>query len=137
MIGDGYLMGDLEHKVQHKNLTEKITFTGFLNQDAVLKALDKADLLITPSASEPFGLVMLEAILKKVPVAAAEGVGLAEFIPSLPQTKTWDHYNYIRLAERLLTDDALIKNTVEQCYNEAMALSWQKSAKMIEKGYKG
>jgi glycogen synthase len=135
MIGDGYLMGDLEHKVHHKNLTEKITFTGFLNQDAVLKALDNADLLIAPSASEPFGLVMLEAILKKVPVAAAEGVGLAEFVPSLPQTKPWDHYNYVRLAEKLLTDDALIQSTVEQCYSEAMSLSWQKSAKMIEKGY--
>ncbi len=93
-------------------------------------------MLITPSASEPFGLVMLEAILKRVPVAAAEGVGIAEFIPSLPQMKPWDQYNYVRLAERLLTDQVFRDKTIEDCYGEATKLTWSSAANIVEFAYR-
>lgn len=136
MIGDGYLRSDLERKVKQNNLCHRFTFTGFVNQAKVLKVLDSADLLITPSSAEPFGLVMLEAISKRVPVAAARGVGLAEFVPSLPQIASWDHYNFVRLAEHLLTDDQFADQVVKDCFSEASRLSWSRSAQLISAAYK-
>lgn len=135
MIGDGYLRSDLENKVAQKNLTKELTFRGFISQSEVLKSLQKADLLIVPSASEPFGLVTLEAVASKVAVAAAHGSGIAEFIPSLPQVNLWDHYNFVRLAERLLTENKFRSDIIEKCFKEANDLSWTHSASIIQKNY--
>ncbi|MFY0599266.1 MAG: glycosyltransferase family 4 protein [Cyclobacteriaceae bacterium] len=135
MIGDGYLRGDLEDRVSQKNLDGRFDFTGFIPQGKALEKLSKADLLIVPSSAEPFGLVILEAISMKIPVAAATGTGVAEFIPSLPQAELWDHYNYEKLAERLLTDDALIEACTEACFKEASQLTWENSALKMEAAY--
>lgn len=135
MIGDGYLRSDLEHKVALKNLTNRFDFTGFISQEKVFKKLSAADLLIVPSAAEPFGMVILEAILNKIPVAAAKGSGISEFISSLPQAELWDQYNFVKLAEDLLTNDDLIDKTVSNCLEEAGKLSWQESAKKVAQAY--
>jgi glycogen(starch) synthase len=135
MIGDGHMMNDLKKKVAQINLTSRFKFPGFLPQTDVLKRLEKSDLLIVPSSSEPFGLVILEGVLKKIPVVAAIGTGVAEFIPSLPQIPLWDHYNFVKLAERLLSDSTFSAAVTTQCHKEASALSWAKSAGIIEKAY--
>lgn len=135
VIGDGYLRSDLESKVAGSNFSDKITFTGFLNRKELLKKLADIDLLITPSAAEPFGLVILEAILKNIPVAAARGAGIAEFIPSLPQVERWDHYSYVKLVEKLMTNKDLRSYTIKKCREEAGKLSWKRTAKQVTAAY--
>ncbi|REE01038.1 glycosyltransferase involved in cell wall biosynthesis [Marinoscillum furvescens DSM 4134] len=133
IMGDGHLRQNLEAHVSNSNFSQRVTFTGFLDRSKLLQQLGKVDLLIVPSTSEPFGLIILEALLKNVPVAAARGVGIAEFIPSLPQVERWDHYSYVRLAERLMTDPDYRKSTLAYCQKEASRLSWQTSIQQMEK----
>ena len=85
VIGDGYLRESLENQVKFSNFSDRVTFTGFIGREKVMRKLGEVDLLVMPSASEPFGLVALEAVMKKIPVAAASGTGVAEFIPGIPQ----------------------------------------------------
>lgn len=135
MIGDGHLRHELEAKVQQVNLGSRFKFTGFLDQTKVLKHLNEIDLLIAPSNSEPFGLVILEAIMKKVPVIAAEGVGIADFVPSLPVVASWNQFAYTTLAEKLLQNKKAIEETTQKCYSEAQKLSWEASAQLVRKSY--
>lgn len=131
VIGDGYLKDDLESKVAGSNFASRIKFTGFLNRKELLKTLGEMDLLITPSTAEPFGLVILEAILKNIPVAAARGTGVAEFIPSLPQVDRWDHYSYVKLVEKLMTNDEMRSYAIQKCREEAGKLSWKGTAALV------
>lgn len=135
IIGDGYLRSDLESRVASSNFSGKVTFTGFLDRTKLLKKLNQIDLLVVPSASEPFGLVALEAILKKIPVAAARGIGLGEFIHSLPQVDRWDHYSFVRLIERLMTDPSYYHDIAETCFAEAKKLNWKNSLQLVEACY--
>lgn len=135
VIGDGHLRPELEAYVRASNFSDRFTFTGFLEREKLLKKLGEIDLLVMPSASEPFGLVALEAVMKHIPVAAAQGVGIGEFIPSLPQVERWDHYSYHKLVERLMTDLVYRKDVVEKCAKEAGNLSWEDTARVVEGVY--
>ncbi len=136
MIGDGHLRHELESKVQQVNLGSRFRFTGFLDQTKVLKQLNEIDLLIAPSTSEPFGLVILEAVMKRVPVICAAGVGVADFIPSLPQVEHWNQFGYAKLAEQLLSDKKVCSELIEKCFEEGSKLSWDTSADLVIKAYK-
>lgn len=136
IIGDGYLRSDLENRVASSNFSDRVRFYGFLDRAELLKMLNTIDLLIVPSASEPFGLVALEAILKGIPVAAARGIGLGEFIPSIPQVERWDHYSYVQLIERLMTDQEYRQDITETCLKEAKKLTWSKATQATEASYK-
>lgn len=135
IVGDGHMRAALEQRVSTSNFAEKVTFTGFMDRTAVMKLLGEIDLLIMPSAAEPFGLVALEAVMKKVPVAAASGMGILEFVPSIPHVDRWDHFSYIRLVEKLMADLSYRKTVTEKCYKEASKLSWEKSTEKIQKVY--
>lgn len=136
IIGEGYLQGELEEKVRRLNLTSQVRFNGFLERSSLLKKLSTIDLLIVPSLSEPFGLVILEAIKKHIPVAAAKNVGIAEFITSLPQADHWDTFTYCQLVEKLMTDDSYRSGIVKKCSEEAKGLTWKATAKVVNAAYK-
>ncbi len=131
MIGDGYLYGDLVEKSKNLNLSDRLKFPGFLSHQKVLEAMGQIDLLIAPSNAEPFGIVMLEAILQEVAVISTPGSGLSEFIPDLPQTDRWDIYNSTSLAERLIEDKTFRQEVLNKCLKKAKNLTWEKTAHII------
>ncbi len=131
MIGDGYLYHDLTQKCRDLNLADRLKFPGFLSHQKVLESMGQIDLLVAPSNAEPFGLVMLEAILQEVPVISTPGSGLSEFIPELPQADRWDIYNSTSLAERLIEDQDYKRAVVSVCLKKAKSLTWARTAKII------
>ncbi len=133
MIGDGYLYNDLIDKIHKLNLTDRFKFPGFISQEKVFEIMANVDLVIAPSIDEPFGMVMLEAILQGVPVISSPGSGLSEFIPELPTADRWDVYNCTSLAEKLIEDESYRKDIIHTCLKQTKNLSWLKSAKMINK----
>ena len=52
-----------------------VTITGFLNQTEIPKAYTAGDVLVLPSASEPWGLVVNEGMNFGLPVVASDRVG--------------------------------------------------------------
>jgi len=80
IVGNGYMKEPLSNLVKSMGLAHKVMFTGFVD-DETLKNLQKcADVSVVPSLFEPFGIVALEAMAAKSPVAVSDTGGLSEIV---------------------------------------------------------
>lgn len=77
VVGGGPLLGNLKKKVKDENI-EGVTFTG--PRTDVENIIPSADVLILPSFSESFGLVLIEALACGVPVIGSNVGGIKEII---------------------------------------------------------
>ncbi|MPN37544.1 2-deoxystreptamine glucosyltransferase [bioreactor metagenome] len=80
MIGDGPLKKSLEKRVEETGLSNNFYFTGEISRGEVFGYLDHADIFALPSIDEAFGISILEAILKNVPVVAMNHSGVSDII---------------------------------------------------------
>jgi len=78
LVGDGPLLEDAKKLASRLNIEMSVTFCGYQNNP--LEWIKKMDLFILPSEDEPFGRVVLEAMLMNVPVVATNGGGVPEII---------------------------------------------------------
>ena len=77
IVGDGPLFKKLRKKVEEENIRDVI-FTGSRND--VENILPSADVLVLPSFSESFGLVLIEALACGKPVIGSNVGGITEII---------------------------------------------------------
>jgi glycosyltransferase involved in cell wall biosynthesis len=80
VVGEGPLEPELKSLAATMQLGEIVTFLGF--RDDVDELLGAADVVVQPSADEPFGLVVLEAsALGALPIVFSHGGGALEVLP--------------------------------------------------------
>ncbi len=77
VVGDGPLFKKLKKKVKEENIRDVI-FTG--SRDDVENIIPSCDVLILPSYSESFGLVLIEALACGKPVIGSDVGGITEII---------------------------------------------------------
>lgn len=70
MIGDGPLKDELQKKAN-----SNIIFLGHINNSELDLAYEKADVFVLPSISEPWGLVVEEALKCRLPLIVSDRVG--------------------------------------------------------------
>jgi glycosyltransferase involved in cell wall biosynthesis len=75
-VGEGPLRANLEAEVI-RLAAERVKFLGFANQSELPAIYSGADLFVLPSEYEPFAVVVNEAMLCGLPVAASNRVGAA------------------------------------------------------------
>jgi 1,2-diacylglycerol 3-alpha-glucosyltransferase len=80
MIGDGPLKEKLERMVKDSDLSGNFYFTGEVSREKVLGYLEQADIFALPSINEAFGISILEAMSKKVPIVAMNNSGVSDII---------------------------------------------------------
>jgi len=80
MIGDGPLREKLESTVEESGLSGNFYFTGEVPREKVLGYLEQADVFALPSSNEAFGISILEAMSKEVPVVAMNNSGVSDII---------------------------------------------------------
>ncbi len=78
IIGDGPIRTELEHLATELHVNDMVTFTGSLPREAVFEYMSNAKILVTPSTSEAFGLVNIEALRAGTPVIASDCDGMRE-----------------------------------------------------------
>jgi glycosyltransferase involved in cell wall biosynthesis len=79
LVGDGPLRQTLERSIERLDLARSVTVTGWVSPARVDEELSDAWALIAPSIwAEPFGLAVVEAIMRGVPVVASNRGGFAE-----------------------------------------------------------
>lgn len=99
IVGSGYMKEQLLDIVKSMNLEHKVLFTGFLEDDVLLKLQKYADVSIVPSLFEPFGIVALEAMAAGSPIVVSDTGGLSEIVdhdstgvkiyPNDPESLAW------------------------------------------------
>ena len=80
MVGDGPLRKKLERTVEDSGLSGNFYFTGEVSRGKVLGYLEQADIFALPSINEAFGISILEAMSKNVPVVAMNNSGVSDII---------------------------------------------------------
>lgn len=74
--GDGPYKPHIEALIKRYNLEQEVEICGWLHN--VADELDDADLFVLPSRHEPFGLVLLEAMARRVPIVSTRSEGPGE-----------------------------------------------------------
>lgn len=124
----------LERSAYHK-LGSKFIFTGFLSKEKANQLLSLADVYFMPSVSEPFGLTALEAAQHHVPSVISNRSGVGEVIKSSLTADFWDTDKFANYIHALLRYNALGKELSAKANQELDSLTWNHSAKKIEKVY--
>jgi len=75
-VGDGVLRPRLERYSQEARL-KNVHFFGFQNQSELIQFYSIADVFVLPSQSEPWGLVINEAMNFQIPIITTDSVGAA------------------------------------------------------------
>jgi len=120
----------LKQKVVQLNLEDAVVFTGFLKDEKLFERLYReASLLVLPSLYEGFGLSVLDAMSRGVPIACSE-------ISSLPEIagKTAQFFNPqdpIDIAEKIdavLNDNILREKLIREGLKQYKKFPWEKTA---------
>ena len=75
LAGDGELRPELGRRLGSR---PDVVFAGFMNQSEIVKAYAASDVLVLPSAIEPWGLTVNEAMCFGLPIVTSDQVGCAE-----------------------------------------------------------
>lgn len=122
VVGGGPLYNDLKKKVKNENISG-VTFTG--PRTDVEDIIPGVDLLVLPSFSESFGLVLIEALACGVPVIGSDVGGIKEIItenvgllidPNDPKTVS-------KAIEELLNNNELYDSFKSNARDRAMDFS--------------
>lgn len=81
LVGDGELRSEVEKKVQEKNLTDSVIFTGV--RDDVPQLMQVMDAFVLPSRYEGLGIVAIEAQAAGIPCFLSDAVSDAALITDL------------------------------------------------------
>jgi glycosyltransferase involved in cell wall biosynthesis len=114
MIGDGPLRKKLEKKVEETGLSRNFYFTGEISRKEVLGYLDKADIFALPSIDEAFGVSILEAMSKRVPVVAMNHSGVSDIITNGVNGYLADNLTEFSSHLQTLIENQVLRNAFAQ-----------------------
>lgn len=73
-----HFVAELRHDVERSGLTDRVLLSGVLDETSLDVAYGGADLVVAPSRSESYGMVIAEALARGIPVVAADVGGVSE-----------------------------------------------------------
>ncbi len=68
IAGEGYLKDQLSKIITELQMDKKIKLIGFINRKEVVRQMDQSNVFVLPSHYETFGVVLIEALSRGVPV---------------------------------------------------------------------
>ena len=80
IVGEGPERENIEAQVKHMNLRSKVTLTGLVDYKEVPSYLAAADIFVTPSLTETFGLSTVEAMAAGLPALGVNAPGTEDII---------------------------------------------------------
>jgi glycosyltransferase involved in cell wall biosynthesis len=128
-VGDGVLRGKLEHTAAALGIAGRTHFSGFVNQTELPAIYRAANVLVLPSAHEPFGLVVNEAFACGIPAIVSSACGSAG---DLVQEGRTGYVVPVGAVETLASRLHLLAN--DPALQEAMS---REASRLIEAGDRG
>lgn len=131
--GDQYNMLVLE--TAEKKLSASVLFAGFLRDQQRDFLLNRADVFVMPSVSEPFGLVALEAVQHDTPVIISKTSGVHEVLPGAIAVDFWDVDLMTTEIEKLLKDPVYHKQKLDEQMQQVAQVTWESAAEKVKGVY--
>ena len=123
LVGDGPLRGQLETLAKSLGIDGSVEFAGEKRRKEVIDLLHQCEIFVLPSRSEPFGIVVAEALACKKPVVSTATGGIREIIeheqngilvqPDTPSALT-------EALKRLLTNKELCQSIAHRGYQTVL-----------------
>lgn len=136
VAGNGDMYQELLLTSAAKGLSAHVLFSGFLRDTQKNRLLDRANVFIMPSISEPFGLVALEAAQRSTPVIVSKSSGVAEVLPSAIQVDFWDVDRMTEEVVQLLKNKNAQQLQAHKQHLNLASITWENSALKIRDIYK-
>lgn len=139
IYGDGPHMSQLKQIVNNLNLNDKITFKGYVAYEQISLILLEYDIFALPSYIETFGRVYIEAMACSLPIIAAKGGGIEDYIVNGEEGFLIDHDKPEQLQKVLLKfdmDKSLIQTMGLKAKNTSNLFSWDKIISNLNEVYK-
>lgn len=119
-------------------VADRVTWTGYLSDDALLALYQGADLLVHPSRYEGFGLPVVEAMACGVPVVCSNAGSLAEVASDAAlQVSPDDGRGFGEAIVKVLTDPALAARMRARGLERARCYTWEETARQTLAVYAG
>jgi glycosyltransferase involved in cell wall biosynthesis len=101
IVGSGHRKQEIEKLIQESEIHDKVTFTGKIPREEVLKLMAGAKALILPSKFEMAGNVIIEAMASGCPVIASDTMGASHLIDDGNNGLLFDKKSKQELVEKL------------------------------------
>lgn len=100
LLGDGPLKNEIISFIKTNKLEDKIHLPGFIQHDEIVKYFITSDIFVLPSHSEPWGLVVNEAMLCRLPVIVSTKCGcVSELVKEGVNGFSFDPNNELKLTK--------------------------------------
>jgi len=83
IVGTGSCQQELIKMAKDLAIQQHVQFLGVQAREDVHRLMEAADLFVLPSRSEPFGIVLLEAMAHALPIVASAVDGIPEVVPEV------------------------------------------------------
>jgi glycogen(starch) synthase len=131
--------GDMYHQLiltsAAEQLTASVLFSGFVRDKQRDQLLNRADVFVMPSLSEPFGLVALEAAQRHTPVILSKTVGASEVLPHSVTADFWDVNKMSEHVCALISDTGYRESVIQGQLNDLEHITWDRAAQKIDNLY--
>ncbi len=121
VLGDGPLRNDLDRRAQALGIEDRVRFLGWRADAAQL--MRGMELLLVPSLWEGFGIVVLEAMLRDLPVVASRVGALPEIVVDEESgllAPPGDALRWAAAVNRLLREEGLRRRLAERAHRRAL-----------------
>jgi glycosyltransferase involved in cell wall biosynthesis len=124
VVGDGPARAELAHALAGR----RVTFTGYLEGEALARAYASADVFAFPSLTETFGQVVLEAMASGLPVVAFEAEGVCDLVTDGETgrlVKAHDGAAFAAAVRALATSAERREVLGKEAYRQARGRTWE------------
>jgi glycosyltransferase involved in cell wall biosynthesis len=140
IVGKGGFVDELKALAEHYKLGHKALFTGYVDDDTLLRLYRVSDAFVVPSLYEPFGIVALESMAAGLPVVASDAGGLWEIVEhdvTGISTYAGDSdslaWGMLQVLQRPEHSQWLVQNAVQRVRD---VFNWERIAEQTEEVYR-
>lgn len=137
IAGSGDMYHELLFETAREGLSASVLFSGFVRDKQKDKLLNRADIFMMPSISEPFGLVALEAAQRNIPVIISKNTGVSEVMTSSLAIDFWDTDKMTEAIIRLIREPEFAQKVRTGQLKNLEGLTWDASANKVRDLYRG
>jgi glycosyltransferase involved in cell wall biosynthesis len=136
VVGEGPERGKLEKLAAELGIKQRVVFTGFVDEHKKIELLKSSHVLVLPSTTEGFGIVLIESMAAGTPVIAADIPALREVTANGKAGLLFPPRDIKELTMKLgelLTNQNLQRRLIRRGFEQAKKFTWDHIAQETEK----